>query len=274
MSVREGERPDEAPYEGVPPHLYESLRQWTNNFFGGSYNSYEDVQNGSRLVAAACLPITPSSNGQVTVRDVTAAVSSDPDRMLDVVDAVLHLSDPVYYQYRERYREELEEILRLGGSVLEVNSNNRGLIQRVDPTASKAFETASRPTDLASAELRDAWLASYGRSPDASDAWDHSIKAVEAVMIPIVTPTTAKATLGDVVGSLSSQGALWQLELYGHDDSKGVGPLVSMLRPMWPNPDRHGGGMSRKPSPQEAEAVVNLAVTLVQWARTGMLSKR
>jgi hypothetical protein len=49
LSVREGERPDEGPYEGVPRHLYEPLRQWTNSFFGGtSYNSYNDVHNGPR----------------------------------------------------------------------------------------------------------------------------------------------------------------------------------------------------------------------------------
>jgi hypothetical protein len=274
LSVREGERPDEGPYEGVPAHLYQPLRQWTDSFFGGNYNSHSDVHNGPRLVAAAHLPIMPSANGKVTVRDVTSAISAEPGRMLDIVDAALHLADPAYYAYIEQSWEELEEILRLGGSVWEINSNKSGLIRRVDPTASKAFEAASRPADVASAELRDAWVAAYGRNPDASDAWDHSIKAVEAVMIPIVTPAKAKATLGDVVGSLNSQGALWQLELRGHDGSKGVEPLVSMLRLMWPNPDRHGGGMSRKPSLKEAEAVVNLAVTLVQWARSGVLSKR
>jgi hypothetical protein len=226
------------------------------------------------LISAARIPIMPSSNDKVTVRDVTTAVSTEPDRMLDIVDAVLHLADPVNYPSIEYRSGELEEILRIGGSVWEVNSARNRLIRRVNPTASKAFEVASRPPDLASAELRIAWVAAYGRNPDASDAWDHSIKAVEAVMIPIVTPAKAKATLGDVVGSLSGQGALWQLELHGHDDSKSVEPLVSMLRLMWPNPDRHGGGVSRKPSPKEAEAVVNLAVTIVQWVRTGVLSKR
>jgi len=47
-----------------------------------------------------------------------------------------------------------------------------------------------------------------------------------------------------------------------------------MLRVMWPNPDRRGGRGSRQPSLAEAEAVVHLAVTLVQWARAGVISKR
>jgi hypothetical protein len=200
---------------------------------------------------------------------VTAIIATDPEIMLDVVDAALHLD-----RFLDEAYDQLDEILRLAGSVWEINPDNNCLIRRVDPTASKEFGKASLPSDVASTELRDAWVAAYGRNPDASDAWDHSIKAVEAVAIPIVTPAKAKATLGDVIGSLQSQGSLWQLELHGHDDSRSVAPLVSMLRLIWPNPDRHGGSASRKPSLSEGQAVVNLAVTIVQWARAGALSKR
>jgi hypothetical protein len=132
----------------------------------------------------------------------------------------------------------------------------------------------ARPDDVASRELKEPWGSAYGRNPNASDAWDHSIKAVEAVLIPIVIPAKGKATLGDVVGTLSSQSSRWQLGLQGHDDSQDVMPLVSMLRLIWPNPDRHGSQSSRAPSLVEAQAVVHLAVTVVQWARSGLISKR
>jgi hypothetical protein len=55
---------------------------------------------------------------------------------------------------------------------------------------------------------------------------------------------------------------------------KAVAPVVSMQRLMWPNPDRHGGRGSRQPSLAEAPAVVHMAMTLVQWARAGVISKR
>lgn len=93
------------------------------------------------------------------------------------------------------------------------------------------------------------------------------------MLTPIVTPNKAKATLGDVVGILDSQGLQWKLGLHGHDNSQSVGPLVSMLRLMWPNPDRHGSGTSRTPSPAEAQEIVHLAVTIVQWARCNALEK-
>lgn len=186
-----------------------------------------------------------------------------------MVDAALHLR-----KFHEWQRDSLDEILQLGGSIWQVAPDGRSLVRRVDATAQEAFRGASSPGDVASAELKEAWTAVYGRNPDASDAWDHSIKAVEAVLIPMVTPAKAKATLGDVIGSLNSQGALWKLVLRGHDDTQSVAPLVTMLRLMWPDPDRHGSGTSRKPSLEEAEAVVNLAVAIVQWARAGALSKR
>ena len=47
-------------------------------------------------------------------------------------------------------------------------------------------------------------------------------------------------------------------------------PSSAALRLMWPNPDRHGGEGSRRPSFLEAQAVAHLAVTIVQRARSGV----
>jgi hypothetical protein len=262
LSVRDGRATDDGPYEGVPGHLYQPLREWVDNVFGGRYGSTADQEGGSRLLAAVRLEIVPPRGRRIHVRDVTEALFRSPDRMLDVVDAALHFDE-----FQKWELNSLDEILLLGGSVWQVDPGGRQLVRRVEATADAAFRAATSPADAASAELQEAWIAVYGRDPDASDAWDHSIKAVEAVLIPVVTPNKAKATLGDVVGSLNSQGSRWQLVLPGHDDSRSVDPLVAMLRLMWPNPDRHVSGTSRRPSLDEAQAVVNLAVAIVQWSR-------
>ena len=270
LSVRAGIEEDDGPYEELPSFLYEPLTEWVDGNFGGKQGSPADVAGGPRL-AAAIRRLIPHGNGSLTVRDVTRSISlfDTDDKLLDIVDAVLYLKEMALDA-----RHSLDELLTLGGSVWRVDPDGRRLIRRVDETAVAAFEAASSPDDAASAELREAWTSAYGRHPNASDAWDHSIKAVEAVLIPIVTPNKAKATLGDVVGILSSQGTQWQLDLHGHDDSQSVGPLVSMLRLMWPNPDRHGSGASRTPSLTEAQEVVHLAVTLIQWARCNALLRR
>ena len=100
--------------------------------FGGTNLSIADVRNGPRLLAAARIPIMPSANGRVSVRDVTAALGNEPVRMLDVVDAALHFGD-LYDNYSDEAFTELEEILRLGGSVWEIKSQRDGLTRRVDP---------------------------------------------------------------------------------------------------------------------------------------------
>lgn len=261
---------DDGPYEDVPSHLFGPLLAWIDSSFGGRPDSLADTNGGPRLAAAIRRGVVYEGN-PITVRAVTASISPfDADEpVLDAVDAVLYLDEMSVGACLS-----LDELLMVGGSVWRVDPAGRRLVRRVDETATAAFEEASSPDDAASTELSEAWTAAYGRHPNASDAWDHSIKAVEAVLIPIVTPNKAKATLGDVVGILNSQGSQWQLDLHGHDDSQSVGPLVSMLRLIWPNPDRHGSGVSRTPSLTEAQEVVHLAVTLVQWARCNALLKR
>jgi hypothetical protein len=78
----------------------------------------------------------------------------------------------------------------------------------------------------------------YGRDPNPSDAWDHAIKAVEAVLTDVVTPNKAKATLGDVLGQLRAQGHLWKLMVRGQKRDHSVEPLVHMLTLIWPEPPR------------------------------------
>ena len=280
LSVRDGRAENEGPYEGVPRHLFQPLRHWVDMSFTGESGFMDGYWGGPRLAAALRYPITPRPGQPLTVQELTLSLQNvvGTSVMLDVVDAVLHLyssflSIDSSFTWSRRYRE-LDEVLELAGSVWRVGPDRDRLVRRVDPAATAAMVEASSPMDTASAELREAWNVAYGRNPDASDAWDHSIKAVEAVLIPVVTPNKAKATLGDVVGVLNSQGQLWQLEVYGHDGTRDVAPLVSMLRLSWPNPDRHGGQGGRKPSLVEAQAVVHLAVTIVQWTRSGVLSKR
>lgn len=163
--------------------------------------------------------------GTLSVYQVTAVLHSQPELVLDAVDAVLHLHD-----VNQSQGNALDEMLQLGGSIWKLDSGRSSLVRRVDAAAEVSFQQASSPSDVASSELREAWKAAYGRNPDASDAWDHSIKAVESVLIPVVTPTKVKATLADVVGSLSGQGSLWKLVLHGHDSSQDVAPLATMLR--------------------------------------------
>jgi hypothetical protein len=128
--------------------------------------------------------------------------------------------------------------------------------------------SAAAPADVASAELSEAWGKAYGLRPDASDAWDHSIKAVEALLVPLVVPNKAKPNLGDALGQMKANPAFFTF-----------GPVASAegvekaLRLLWPNPDRHAGAERRSPTIEEARGIVHLAVAVVQWLRDGLLVK-
>ena len=189
------------------------------------------------------------------------------EQFLDVIHATLQLG------VIPGEVENLERILTYGGSVWTATEN--GLQRRVGLTAQASFEKASAPNDVASEELREAWSQAYGRNPNPSDAWDHAIKAAEAVLIPVVVPTQDRPTLGHVVGHLDNQSHLWNMSLPGPNNTYGVEPLVAMLRLLWPNPDRHASPLHRRPPTlSEAHAVVHLAVTIVQWARDGQIARR
>jgi hypothetical protein len=99
-----------------------------------------------------------------------------------------------------------------------------GLVHRSDPTAQAEFERASETPDTASNDLREAWNKAYARGGDPADAWDHSIKAVEAVLIPIVVPKKAKANLGDGIGQLRGQ------RIFGSSTSGGRTPTTGSSR--------------------------------------------
>jgi hypothetical protein len=55
-------------------------------------------------------------------------------------------------------------------------------------------------------------------------------------------------------------------------DADGIAPLVGMLRLLWPNPDRHAG-QGPAPALEQAQAVVQLATTIVQWTRDGVVRR-
>jgi hypothetical protein len=131
-----------------------------------------------------------------------------------------------------------------------------------------------RTEDPISKELTEAWSRAYGRNPDPGDAWDHAIKAVEAVLRPIVCPNSSTATLSKVIGDLRSQAHLWSLGLRGRARDHNVAPLVEMLELMWTDPNRHGSDAPEPPATlEEARAVVHLAVTVVQWGRDDLIVK-
>lgn len=194
----------------------------------------------------------------------------DDDFFLDLVDATLHIVG-----HSSNRADELDSLLHSAASVWRVGDDRKSLVSVVGVEAQATYDAAISVADAASAQLAEAWANAFGRQGNPSDAWDHAIKALEAVLIPQVVPKQTKPNLGHVLGQLTKQGTHWKMVLPGKDDANDVGPLAGMLQGVWPNIDRHEGTTTtRPPTEREARAVVTLAATIVQWHRDGWVVQR
>jgi hypothetical protein len=262
LSVRLGMREEPQLHEGMPLHLQQIVGDWFDRKVAHTWNGSSNDQV-LRLIGLR-LNVVGQPN---YLSALLSKMDTDPALFLDILDMALRV-------VRDRdAADSLRAYLVIGGSAWTVAVDGIGLERRVALAEGEAYAIATTPSDEASINLREAWDRVYGLHPDPSDSWDHSIKAVEAIFIPIVCPGD-KHNLGKVVGDLKAQPHLWNFVLESGGTVGSVQTLESMMRLIWPNPDRHEGGLKRIPTQAAAAAVLHLAVTLVQWGRTGALSKK
>lgn len=262
-----GTEPD-GPYEGRPEHLEWPLLLWIRGVLGldESYALDEEALRELGVRFRVSGRVTPS----MIADQLLAAAVKDDDFFFDLIDAVLNVFEG------ENDCENLERLLVAGASVWRVGDDGASLTRIVSEEAQATYDAATSVADEPSDELKEAWSNAFGRNGDPSDAWDHAIKAVEDVLIPVMMQNNGKATLGNVLGELSGQNSSqWEFVLPGNDKTHDVAPLVAMLRVIWPNHDRHGGPSPKRiPSDQEARAVVTLAAMIVQWHRDGWVVRK
>ena len=261
LSTRTGSRRPDELYEGVPVHLRHPLEEWIRTRFGWHNRGPRGMNDQFMATVASTLRIPVARTHEIggISSQIFNAINRDEALYLNCVDLCLYLS--------RSGAGDLESILDTGGSVWTVNTAKDGLERRVDATTKSSFVQATSPADQASKELAEAWAAVYGRSPDPSDGWDHSIKAVEALLIPLVVPNQSKPNLGHVAGQLKSDPSRWSFGLPANDARGNGETLEGMIRHIWPNPDRHGGASQRPPTQEEAEAVLQVAIAIIELCR-------
>ena len=138
-----------------------------------------------------------------------------------------------------------------------------------------ADQAMARPGD-AGRLLSEAWHATYGVNPQADLGYRKSIEAVEAVVLPLVTPNDATAHLGKAIGKMRSDGD-WKMPfIKEHKENPSEGVVLGIMQALWSgHSDRHPGTPNYVQSTQEAaEAAVSLAVTLVNLFSNGGVAQR
>jgi len=271
LSERTGNREPDGHYDGVPGHLMSHVIAWLLDASDYSLNS--GVRNDDiRVIANRLRFSVPIGAGPRQVWSYLLAEAADnKDFCLDLLDISL-----TFWGHASDNARTLRGIFTIGASAWTVSPTGTALQSVVADTMQDAYKAAVSVDDEAARELAEAWSKAYGRDANPSDAWDHAIKALECILIPVVVGNKRRATLGDVVGTLNgNQSSKWEMLLPGRS-THAVAPLVEMLQLIWPNPDRHGSAdSSRAPSLEEARAVVCVAASLVQWQRqTWIVRKR
>jgi hypothetical protein len=265
---REGRPALDGPYEGVPDFLRRSLIRWLENVYTITPDTLApDMDEAGLERLAAVLRINlGGTDGYGMLSGILAWTGDDDERLLDVIHYTLQTPTRMPKMWHE-----LEVLLAYGGS--RWSATGKGLQRRVDETALEAFNAATAGPESASDHLALAWAGAYGRIPHPASAWHHSIKALEASLRTVVCPFNAAASLSGVIDELKT--GKWKLEVRGQARDYAIDPLVQMLELVWPDPNRHRSDEPEPPATtEEAQAVVQLAVTMVQWARDGQIARK
>ncbi|MBK4348260.1 hypothetical protein [Lacisediminihabitans changchengi] len=171
----------------------------------------------------------------------------------------------------------LEALLVSGNSAWSVGTREglAGLERRVPIGVQEAAEHVIDTPGHAGDLLSQAWHAVFGLEPDYEKGYAKSIKAVEAVAIPLVSPNHKLASLGTVVGQMRADGD-WSLALVReHPTQTSASVVLGTAQALWTGQnDRHAGQSDYVPTTRrDAEAAVMMAVSLVQWFASGLVAR-
>jgi hypothetical protein len=97
-----------------------------------------------------------------------------------------------------------------------------------------AAETGMDPATSAGDHLAQAWRAVYGRALDPREAYEQSVKAVEAACVGVVLPRDKKATLGKVIAHLRSTPGEWRVR--PATGAHGIETFTAMMDLLWTGP--------------------------------------
>ena len=194
------------------------------------------------------------------IGDLEDFVLQDPDVLLDMVDwilrdnyressrSVVSLSVRLDPFGRARVANAIDDIRSLlldAGSAWKVAKPPDHLELRVPESLEEEYKNAVNFEDEPGRHLAKAWDAAWRRN-DAStvEAYDAAVKAIEAVLIPIVIPNDPTATLGNVVSALRDKPKKWDTRFRGAET---VEALTAMLDELWKAHCRHASMDTKQP---------------------------
>jgi hypothetical protein len=265
----------EAPYEDLPEHLHQHVMKWIYRQFSASMELTRSIALRLRIP----VPDVPSNHG-TAITKIMERANVDDEAALDLLEVMLESGALGPSQVAA-----LEEFLDEGHSAYRVNDGYSGLEMRVLPEVKEQVQAVVDAAAGSPGEhLAGAYNAAYGRTPDVERAYDRSIKAAEAALRPVISSKDSKATLTKMILAIRDAPQKWEFAVVDERDdppqnapaAEGVQVVVDMMRLLaYGQKQRHGeDGPVEVNTEAQARAAVMIAVTLVQWATTGVLRRR
>lgn len=258
-----GPDPKEVLPLGVEPHLKQPLWTWLEHTCNG--DSYGSSGSWDQLAQALRIDYT----GERSHDAVMAAAGADTDLLLDLVDFRLALGT----EWSES--SSLTDILFLCGSGYRLTDDTRALEQVVDDTVRAAALAAMDVAEASAAgHLREAWAATHSRNRNPTQAHAEMVKAVESASRPVVTPKDDKATLGKIIGQMTSQAALFST-VGASDADDGIAAVAAMMQMVWrQQTDRHGANPTIPATQARVEFLLPVTAALVHAFSTGAILRK
>lgn len=267
LSVRTGSRMPFKQVEDLPEFMWPSLLDWAEGI-SCSVDVVRRVERKLRIYTGV------NKYSAQSVYELLYSCHYNPSIALDVIDYLLATSSA--------NPSDLEEILSDVGHVFRVAPEGDRLVYRLQPEVWSLYEEVTRPDDQASGYMQNAWALAFGREPDFGEAWALSVKAVEAVLCPLVSPEDAKSTLGKSVGALRDTPDRWscllpdrEYRVDGRVEVKsGLDVFVDVVAAIGYQPGRHGGTEAVEVDGEVARCITLQAATVLGWLREGCLSRK
>jgi hypothetical protein len=267
----------DGPQTGIPPYLRDPVAGWvekrihvyhSNSGWTLKRQTIEKMQVALRLQQPFEMTRGPSG----LLENVLGRVRGDQELALNVIDYLLH------FVASDRAAGELSDLLTLGGSEWEVSPTEESpdgkwqLTRRAIGPVKPSIDEIRTDSQRAHHHLEIAWSKLVGRSPDPSTAYRESIRAVESVAKPVVSPNNARATLGTMIADLRNKPTKWEVSL----DSATVDDVANLAGMIWTSQlDRHGTDDEEVPltvSQKEADAAFYISLALVRFFAGGHIS--
>lgn len=285
LSAREGQaRGFETLVDGVPPWLAGSLIEWVVPWFQRPDRNYatitEDAPERLRETERVLhITLNWSSGFHSAIGSLADQVLKDQQLFLNVVDYLLSRDWTVISPARPFRVVRLNRILDEAGSLwAAVGENPRALTRRVSIEMSDLVARTTAGHEKPAEYLKIAWNQAYGRSPNASDAYRNAIRALESLLVPIVSPKNDRATLGTVIRDIQQAPKKFRLRLQPKLPLDGVLAFADQLALVWTAQlDRHGNAEDSdllEVSLNEARDAVALATQVVHSVQDGAFLTR